>query len=33
MITPRVSKIGYINAGVFVDLIPTYKKRVPTIRM
>jgi hypothetical protein len=33
MIMPRVSKIGYINVGVFVDLIPTYKKSVPTIRM
>jgi hypothetical protein len=33
MIMPRVSKIGYINAGVFIDLIPTYKNRVPTIKM
>jgi hypothetical protein len=30
---PRVSKIGYMKAGVFVDLIPTYKNSVPTIRM
>jgi hypothetical protein len=30
---PRVNKTGYINAGVLVDLIPTYKKMVPTIKM
>jgi hypothetical protein len=30
---PRVSKIGYMNVGVFVDLIPTYKNSVPTIKI
>jgi hypothetical protein len=30
---PNPSKNGYIKAGVFLDLIPTYKKRVPTNKM